>query len=74
MNGGVSQACLGKSTSHRTFTIWSIDSCKNRIDILNSASRILNTAMLIRTISIAVFCLQNITNRKVDFRARTRDP
>ena len=33
--GGVSQACLGKSTSliydFRTFTIWSIDSCQNRI-------------------------------------------
>ena len=33
--GGVSQACLGKSTSliwdFRTFTIWSIDSCQKRI-------------------------------------------
>ena len=33
--GGVSQACLGKSTSlisdFRTFTIWSIDSCQNTI-------------------------------------------
>ena len=33
--GGVSQACLGKSTSliedFRTFTIWSIDSFQNRI-------------------------------------------
>ena len=33
--GGVSQACLGKSTSlildFRTFPIWSINSCQNRI-------------------------------------------
>ena len=33
--GGVSQACLGKSTSliwdFKTFTIWSIDSCQKRI-------------------------------------------
>ena len=29
--GGVSQACLSKSTSFTLFTIWSIDSCQNRI-------------------------------------------
>ena len=29
--GGVSQACLAKSTSFITFAIWSIDSCQNVI-------------------------------------------
>ena len=29
--GGVSQMCLGKCLLYWTFTIWSIDSCQNRI-------------------------------------------